>query len=67
MKIKSHAYESLCRRCVDKGYKPGWASHAFKSRFGKWPNRVIGLPKPDFFKEYERAFANTKREEEKRT
>lgn len=66
MKIKSHAYESLCRRCVDKGYKPGWASHAFKSRFGKWPNRVAGLPKPDFFKEYEISFAHKKREGDKR-
>lgn len=23
-----------------KGYKPGWVSHAYKSKFGVWPNAV---------------------------
>lgn len=28
----------------ERGYKPGWAAHQFRNRFGKWPNRVAAMP-----------------------
>jgi hypothetical protein len=28
----------------DRGYKPGWAAHKFKERFGHWPERRDVLP-----------------------
>jgi hypothetical protein len=23
----------------ERGYRPGWAAHKFKERFGRWPSR----------------------------
>jgi DNA repair protein RadD len=27
----------------EKGFKPGWAAHAFKDKFGEWPSRSLGV------------------------
>jgi DNA repair protein RadD len=32
-------WDLLCSICVRRGYKPGWAAHQFKARFGFWPPR----------------------------
>jgi DNA repair protein RadD len=31
-------FESQCREAHSRGYKPGWAMHRFKARFGFWPD-----------------------------
>jgi len=27
-----------------RGFKPGWASHAYKQKFGVWPNKINPSP-----------------------
>jgi superfamily II DNA or RNA helicase len=31
---------------IEKGYKPGWAKHAFNEKFGHWPSRIIVACQP---------------------
>lgn len=33
------AWAAICRTGAARGYKPGWAAHQFKARFGFWPPR----------------------------
>lgn len=35
---KKQFYGELQQYAYDKGYKPGWASNKYKSKFGVWPN-----------------------------
>ena len=44
-------FNYVCRLCIEKQYKPGWASHKFKAKFKMWPNQAKVI-KPDFFSQY---------------
>jgi len=35
---KRGVYLLLCQQAKEFGYKPGWAAHQFKERFGVWPH-----------------------------
>lgn len=43
---KMRWFSGLAYYCEEKGYKPGWARHAFKEKFGHWPNRIIVACQP---------------------
>ncbi len=36
---RMQALESLALQAVEKGFKPGWAAHEYRERFGDWPDR----------------------------
>ncbi len=44
-------FNYVCRLCMEKQYKPGWASHRFKAKFKMWPDQAKVI-KPDFFSQY---------------
>lgn len=37
---KEKFYSELARYAIDKGYKQGWASNKYKSKFGVYPNKI---------------------------
>jgi superfamily II DNA or RNA helicase len=37
-------HRQLTAIAMDRGYKPGWAAHKFKEKFGQWPPRVPVQP-----------------------
>lgn len=37
-------YSGLMHVAFEKGYKPGWAAHQFKTKFGHWPDGVDAFP-----------------------
>ena len=41
MTIKKLYYEQMIARARDKGYKPHWASHRYRSVFGVWPKGFV--------------------------
>ncbi len=43
---KEHFHRQLLWIARDRGYKPGWAAHKFKNRFGVWPPRTMAEPMP---------------------
>lgn len=38
MDDKVKAYEDACLTAFARGYKPGWAAHFYKRKFGVWPS-----------------------------
>jgi len=30
---------------AERGYKPGWIAHQYRSRFGDWPPRGVPVPR----------------------
>lgn len=42
MEQKKEEYERLGAVCKERGYKPGWTAHRYKSTFGVWPRGVKG-------------------------
>jgi hypothetical protein len=36
---KEHFYGGLKSYAISRSYKPGWASHAYKQKYGVWPNK----------------------------
>jgi len=42
------ALESLALQAVEKGFKPGWAAHEYRERFGDWPDRKASQRAFDF-------------------
>ena len=39
-------HRQLVYIAAERGYKPGWASHKFKERFGTWPAERFPVPEP---------------------
>ncbi|NJD37375.1 MAG: toprim domain-containing protein [Geobacter sp.] len=37
-------FRELKRHAVNRGYSTGWASHAYREKFGTWPGNLSGLP-----------------------
>jgi DNA repair protein RadD len=47
---RQQTFSQLLGIAERQGYKPGWASHKFKERFGDWPNglqRSTMAPSPE--------------------
>ncbi len=34
-------HAELCGLAIERGYKPGWAAHQFKAKFGDFPSRDL--------------------------
>lgn len=45
---RMQALESLALQAVEKGFKPGWAAHEYRERFGDWPDRKASQRAFDF-------------------
>jgi hypothetical protein len=41
---KDEWHGMLVAICEERGYKPGWAAHKFKEKFGHWPTRQGAPP-----------------------
>lgn len=41
---KSEVFGQLLFYARTRGFKPGWASHAYKQKFGVWPNKITPSP-----------------------
>jgi superfamily II DNA or RNA helicase len=41
--MKRDFQQQLLGIAMQRGYKPGWAAHKFKERFGHWPHHVSNL------------------------
>ena len=37
--VRASALHSLASQSIEMGFKPGWIAHAYKERFGDWPDR----------------------------
>lgn len=42
------ALHALAVQSIEMGFKPGWAAHAYKERFGDWPDRKASQRAFDF-------------------
>jgi DNA repair protein RadD len=45
---RRQALESLAVQAIEKGFKPGWAAHEYRERFGDWPDRKASQRAFDF-------------------
>jgi DNA repair protein RadD len=43
---KNNFFRQLLWIARERGYKPGWAAHKFKEKFGTWPPRGSPVPTP---------------------
>jgi DNA repair protein RadD len=41
--VQRRFYGELCGIADERGYKPGWAAHKFKEKFGDWPRGMDGV------------------------
>lgn len=44
MEEKRADWDALCQQAIAKGYKPGWAKHQFKNKYGTWPPNSFPFP-----------------------
>lgn len=45
--LQQQYWNRLAKECVRMGYKPGWAAHQFKQRFGVFPPRAWAFPQTE--------------------
>lgn len=45
---RAAALQALAAQSIEMGFKPGWAAHAYKERFGDWPDRKASQRAFDF-------------------